>query len=101
MANANGAFDALGDPTRRRLFERLSRKPHSVAELADGAPVTRPAVSQHLKVLLAAHLVKVTQEGARRVYHVDPRGVTVMRDYLDKHWEQSLAAFKSFVESQE
>jgi DNA-binding transcriptional ArsR family regulator len=91
----------LADPTRRAIFERLSRRPLSVGELADLLPVTRPAVSQHLKVLKEAGLVDMRSEGTRNVYAVDPRGVETMRAYLDKFWGNALAAFKKFVEQEE
>ncbi len=94
---ANG-FSALGDPTRRAIFERLAGGPRSVGELAAELPVSRPAVSQHLKVLKAAGLVSDRAEGTRRLYRVDPGGVGAMRDYLDRFWDQALAAFKAAVE---
>jgi DNA-binding transcriptional ArsR family regulator len=98
MANPSAHFAALADPTRRKVFERLSRRALSVAEVADGLPVSRPAVSQHLKVLLDAGLVHVRHEGTRNVYQVNPRAVAEMRSYLDKFWENALAAFKDAVE---
>jgi len=91
-------FAALADPTRRKVFERLTRRALSVAEVADGLPVTRPAVSQHLKVLLDAGLVHVRHEGTRNVYQVNPRAIAEMRAYLDRFWETALAAFKDAVE---
>jgi DNA-binding transcriptional ArsR family regulator len=91
---ANG-FAALGDPTRRLVFERLSRRPMSVGKLAAGLTVTRPAVSQHLRVLKYAGLVSDRQEGTRRVYRIDARGVAVMRAYLDRFWDRALAAFEA------
>lgn len=98
MANQSRAFDALGDPTRRAIFERLARRPLSVGKLSAGLAVTRPAVSQHLKVLREAGLVAVDQEGTRRIYRIDPRGVDAMRKYLDRFWDQALAAFKEAAE---
>lgn len=95
------SFAALADPTRREIFERLSRRSLSVGDLASQLPVTRPAVSQHLKVLLDAGLVDVRHEGTRNVYAVDPRGVEAMRKYLDRFWSKALNAFKEFVEQQE
>jgi DNA-binding transcriptional ArsR family regulator len=92
---------ALADPTRREIFERLSKRPLSVGELAEYVPVTRPAVSQHLKVLREAGLVDMRSEGTRNVYAVDPRGVAAMRAYLDKFWGNALIAFKQFVEQEE
>ena len=94
-------FAALADPTRREIFEMLSKHPLSVGELAAELPVTRPAVSQHLKVLKDAGLVDVRQEGTRNVYAVDPKGVETMRRYLDRFWSKSLIAFKQFVEQEE
>ena len=94
-------FAALADDTRREIFERLSRRPLSVGELAALLPVTRPAVSQHLKVLKDAGLVDMRSEGTRNVYAVDPRGVAAMRTYLDKFWGNALTAFKQFVEQEE
>jgi DNA-binding transcriptional ArsR family regulator len=104
MANAvdvSAAFVALADPTRRRIFERLAQRTRSVGELADGLPVTRPAVSQHLKVLAEAGLVAHERDGARRVYRIDPRGLAMMRAYLDRFWVRALAAFKLAVEQEE
>ena len=83
---------------RRQVFERLAKRSLSVGELAAGLPVSRPAVSQHLKVLKQARLVTDRREGARRVYTVDPRGLEVMRDYLDRFWDRALAAFKAAAE---
>jgi DNA-binding transcriptional ArsR family regulator len=91
-------LDALGDPTRRRIFERLRHGPRSVAELADGLPVSRPAVSQHLRVLKEAGLVLDRAEGTRRYYETDPAGIQVLRAYLDEFWDQALAAFKEAAE---
>ena len=91
-------FAALGDPTRRAIFERLAGRPRSVGELASELPVSRPAVSQHLKVLKEAGLVSDRALGTRRVYRVDPGGVGALRDYLDRFWDQALTAFKVAVE---
>jgi DNA-binding transcriptional ArsR family regulator len=93
-------FAALADPTRRRLFERLAKKALSVGELAAGLPVSRPAVSQHLKVLKDAGLVTDIAQGTRRVYRVDPRGIEAMKNYLDRFWDRALAAFKAAVEKE-
>jgi len=101
IANASTGFAALGDPTRLQIFERLARKPSSVGKLSERMAVTRPAVSQHLKVLKDAGLVAVSQDGTRRVYRVEPRGVELMRKYLDRFWDQALAAFKLAVEESE
>jgi DNA-binding transcriptional ArsR family regulator len=97
MAYGNG-FSALSDPTRRAIFERLADGPRSVGELAADLPVSRPAVSQHLKVLKGAGLVEDRAQGTRRLYRVDPDGVAAMRDYLDGFWDQALTAFKAAVE---
>jgi DNA-binding transcriptional ArsR family regulator len=88
-------FSALADPTRREIFERLARRPRPVGELAEGLPVSRPAVSQHLKVLRDAGLVSDTKEGSRRLYRVDPQGVAGMREYLDRFWSDALGAFEA------
>jgi len=101
MTNAARALAALGDPTRREIFERLAERPSSVGALAERLPVSRPAVSQHLRVLKEAGLVDETPDGARRIYRIDPRGIGAMRDWLDQHWDQALAAFKDFVETPE
>ena len=92
------AFDALGDPTRRAVFERLADGPVAVGEIARDMPVSRPAVSQHLKVLKDAGLVIDTQAGNRRLYRVDPRGVEALRDYFDRFWTNQLSAFKEAAE---
>ncbi len=101
MAYQMEGFAALADPMRRQVFERLARRALSVGELADGLPVSRPAVSQHLKVLADARLVSHTRHGSRRIYRVDPRGLQAMRDYLDRFWDRALAAFKAAAEQEE
>jgi DNA-binding transcriptional ArsR family regulator len=93
MANAADMMTALGDPTRQAIFDRLSHGPRPVGELAAELPVSRPAVSQHLKVLKAVGLVVDRQAGTRRLYQVDPAGLAILRSYLDQFWERSLAAF--------
>jgi DNA-binding transcriptional ArsR family regulator len=93
------ALDALGDPTRRAVFELLATRPLAVGELAEQLPVSRPAVSQHLKVLKEARLVTVRAEGTRRLYQIDPQGVAGVRDYFERFWTQALAAFKSAAEA--
>jgi DNA-binding transcriptional ArsR family regulator len=98
MAYAADALTALGDPTRRAIFERVAERPQAVGELAAELPVSRPAVSQHLKVLKAAGLVVDRPQGARRVYELDPDGVGALRAYLDRFWSRSLAAFKAAAE---
>jgi DNA-binding transcriptional ArsR family regulator len=89
---------ALGDPTRRAIFERLADRPRAVGELAGELPVSRPAVSQHLKVLKDARLVIDRRAGTRRIYQLDPDGVGALRAYLDQFWGQALAAYKEAVE---
>jgi DNA-binding transcriptional ArsR family regulator len=98
MTNVSAALAALGDPTRRSVFERVARRPHSVGELARGLPVSRPAVSQHLKILKAAGLVADRAEGTRRVYHIDPAGLAAIRIWLDQFWSEALDAFQREVE---
>lgn len=97
MAYQNG-FAALADPTRRAIFERLADGPRPVGELARGLPVSRPAVSQHLKVLKEAGLVVDRRVGNRSIYQVNPDGLGALRAYLDQFWKQALAAFKAAVE---
>lgn len=89
---------ALADPTRRTIFERLADRPSAVGELAAELPVSRPAVSQHLKVLKDAGLVIDRQAGTRRIYQINPDGVGALRAYLDRFWNRSLAAFKAAAE---
>jgi DNA-binding transcriptional ArsR family regulator len=98
MINAEQAFNALGDPTRRRVLGRLRGGARSVQTIADGMHVSRSAVSQHLKVLKSAGLVVVRAEGTRRLYAVDTRGIEAMRSWLDGFWDQTLAAFKAAAE---
>jgi len=98
VTNAEQVLEALGDPTRRRVFSRLRRGTLSVTEIADGLDVTRPAVSQHLQVLKAARLVTDRAEGTRRLYSVDKRGVEALRDWLDGFWDEALGAFKAAAE---
>ena len=95
MANAADMMTALGDPTRQAIFDRLSDGPRPVGELAADLPVSRPAVSQHLKVLKDVGLVIDRQAGTRRLYQVDPAGLAILRSYLDGFWERSLAAFQA------
>jgi len=101
MTDVSAAFAALADPTRRVIFERLAGKPMSVSRIASRLPVSRPAVSQHLKVLKDAGLVIDRQAGTRRVYRVDERGIEAMRRYLDRFWDRALAAFKAAAEEEE
>src|SRR3954454_13049559 len=95
------AMDALGDPTRRAIFERLREGPRAVGELAATLPVSRPAVSQHLRVLKDAGLVLDRQEGTRRLYRLAPAGLEELRAYLGTFWDVALAEFKSAVETTE
>lgn len=97
MAYRN-ALEALADPTRRRVFERLRAGPLPVGRLADGLPVSRPAVSQHLKVLKEAGLVSEEQDGTRHIYRIDPQGLGALRAWLDQFWESALDAFKAEAE---
>lgn len=94
------ALAALADPTRRGIFEHLAGGPHSVGEIANLLPVSRPAVSQHLKQLKAAGLVTDRAEGTRRVYRIDPAGLGVIRQWLDRFWDDALAAFKAEAEKE-
>jgi DNA-binding transcriptional ArsR family regulator len=101
VAYRTEGLTALGDPTRRAIFERLADRPRAVGELARELPVSRPAVSQHLKVLKDAGLVIDRPAGTRRIYRLDPDGVGALRAYLDGFWNRSLAAFKTAVEQEE
>jgi DNA-binding transcriptional ArsR family regulator len=92
------ALACLADGTRRRVFEKLGAGPQSVGALARGLPVSRPAVSQHLKVLKEAGLVNDRPEGTRRVYYIDPDGLAELRAWLDRFWDRALESFKSAVE---
>ena len=94
------AWTALGDPTRREIFARLAERPRSVTELADELPVSRPAVSQHLKVLKEASLVQVRPEGTRRIYAADAQGLEAMRAELESFWSATLTNFKRLVEGE-
>jgi DNA-binding transcriptional ArsR family regulator len=94
----DGVIGLLGDPSRRAIFELLARRTSSVGEIADQLPISRPAVSQHLKVLKDGGLVTSRPEGTRRVYSLDPRGVAALRTWLDGVWEHALANFAKFAE---
>jgi DNA-binding transcriptional ArsR family regulator len=98
MTNAERVFSALHDPTRRAVLERLRDGPRPVGEIARGLPVTRPAVSQHLKVLKDAGLVGDRSEGTRRIYYIDPKGLGAMRAWLDQFWESALNALAAELE---
>jgi DNA-binding transcriptional ArsR family regulator len=101
MTYRTAGLTALGDPTRRAIFERLADRPRAVGELAGELPVSRPAVSQHLKVLKEAGLVVDRHAGTRRIYEVDLDGVAELRAYFDQFWSSALAAYKVAVERQE
>ncbi|MGW6128591.1 ArsR/SmtB family transcription factor [Cellulomonas sp. NPDC055163] len=98
MTTYGGVLDALADPTRRSVFELVAERPHAVGELAARLPVSRPAVSQHLRVLKDAGLVTDTAVGTQRVYRLDTRGLAALRAYLDRFWDDQLAAFARAVE---
>jgi DNA-binding transcriptional ArsR family regulator len=94
-------FAALADPTRRQLFERVAEQPQSVGALARQLPVSRPAVSQHLRILKDAGLVSDEARGTSRIYRIDPKGLGPMRRWLDEQWERSLANFKALAEQED
>jgi DNA-binding transcriptional ArsR family regulator len=91
-------MDALGDPTRRAIFERLKDGARAVGDIARGLPVSRPAVSQHLRVLKDAGLVRDRREGTRRIYELDPAGLEELRTYMEAFWQTGLADFKAAAE---
>lgn len=93
MANAPGVIAALADPTRRSVFELIAKGPRSVAEITRNLPVTQSAISQHLKILKGAQLVRSETRGTRNIYRLDPRGIEKMRKWLDGMWDQGLASF--------
>ena len=95
------AWSALGDPSRRALVECLAERPRAVGELADALPISRPAVSQHLKVLKDAGLVAERVAGTRRIYRLNPAGVAAMRDQLDTYWNRALAGYQNVVEPEQ
>jgi DNA-binding transcriptional ArsR family regulator len=101
MTNVSLALAAIADPTRRQVFERLAAGPCSVGEIAQGLPVSRPAVSQHLKVLKTAGLVTDRPDGTRRVYEIDPHGLGALRAWLDQFWGDALTAFQIEAERKE
>ena len=100
-SHATAALATLSDPTRREIFERLAARPSAVGALAAQLPVSRPAVSQHLKVLKAAKLVRDQAEGTRRIYSLDPAGLGPLRQWLDRFWDQALAAYAAAAEREE
>jgi len=95
------AFNALGDPTRRAIFEKLEKGPLSVVHIAEGLSVTRPAVSQHLKVLREAKLISMEKEGVRNIYRVDQDGLRTIHEYLERFWDDALDNFKRLAEQAE
>src|SRR5277367_513001 len=95
MTYLERTFEALGDPTRLAIFQRVASRPHSVGEIAEHMPVSRPAVSQHLRVLKDAGLVSDLKEGTRRVYQVKPEGIDALRKYFEQLWTRNLTAFKA------
>ena len=99
MTTYHNGFSALADPTRREIFERLALRPSRVGELAEGLPVSRPAVSQHVRVLRDAGLVTAAED--RRTYRVDPEALAGMRAYLDRFWGDALAAFEEAARAKE
>src|SRR5437588_3946786 len=100
MRTNGDGFGGLADPTRRAVFEHLRQGPRSVGDIARALPVSRPAVSQHLRVLKEAGLVTERREGTRRLYRIDPEGLAAIRDYFDDFWNEALAAFKAAAESE-
>ena len=98
MTDGNAVFKALSDPSRRAIVERLSSRPMSVREITDGMRISQPAVSQHLDVLKKAGLVRVRPEGARNVYSIDPKGLGVVRAWLDRHWSEALDNYAKLFE---
>jgi DNA-binding transcriptional ArsR family regulator len=101
MDAAVDGWTALGDPTRRAIVERLAERPRAVVELARELPVSRPAISQHLRVLKQARLVTERAAGTRRIYRLDPQGVGALRADLERFWDRALAAYKAIVEQQD
>jgi DNA-binding transcriptional ArsR family regulator len=99
-AYIENGLTALGDPTRLAIFEMLGDHPQAVNQLAAGLPVSRPAVSQHLRVLKEARLVRARREGARRIYELNPEAVAMLRDHFAHLWDQALSAFKKFAEQE-
>lgn len=100
MSASLAVLDVLGDATRRDILDALRRGPTSVGTLSDTLPVSRPAVSQHLKVLQGAGLVGYRQEGTRNVYHLDPAGLEPLREWLDDFWQDALDSFAAYVRAQ-
>jgi DNA-binding transcriptional ArsR family regulator len=101
MNASQKAFDALGDATRRSIFEKLQHGPLAVVQIAEGLPVSRPAVSQHLKVLREAKLISINSRGTRNIYRVEKEGIIAIRNYLDRFWNEALENFKRLAEQTE
>ena len=101
MSASSNAFNALGDPTRRLIFEKLQDRPLAVVDIADGLPISRPAVSQHLKVLKEAKLITLKTVGNNNIYELNREGIIAMRNYLDQFWEDALTNFKALAEQTE
>src|SRR5262245_26565000 len=101
VSHGSTGWSALGDPTRRAIFEAIATRPQAVGEIADRLPVSRPAVSQHLKVLKDAKLVVGRRAGNRCIYEIDMDGIAALRSYLDQFWNQALTAYKAAVEKRE
>jgi DNA-binding transcriptional ArsR family regulator len=99
MINTEHQFAALADPSRRAIFEKLARQPLAVGELAELFPISRPAVSQHLRVLSDAHLVLHEREGTRNIYRINHEGIARLRSYLDTMWARALGDFKAVAEA--
>jgi DNA-binding transcriptional ArsR family regulator len=99
MINAEQQFAALADPSRRAIFEKLAKQPLAVGQLAVHFPISRPAVSQHLRVLGEARLVRHVRAGTQNIYSVNPEGIATLRGYLDSMWSRALADFKSVAEA--
>ncbi|MGF7079371.1 ArsR/SmtB family transcription factor [Mucilaginibacter sp. UYCu711] len=99
MSASSNAFNALGDPTRRAIFEKLQGRPLAVVDIWDGLPISRPAVSQHLKVLKEAKLINLRADGNKNIYELNREGILAMRDYLDKFWDDALTNFKMLAEN--
>ena len=100
MSTYQDGFSALADPTRRAIFELLARGPRAVGELAEQFPVTRPAVSQHLKVLKDVGLVSDRAEGTKRIYRLNEAGVAALRDQLDTFWKRTMSGFEQLMEEE-
>ena len=99
-AYVQNSLAALGDPTRLVIFEMLGASPHAVNELAAGLPVSRPAVSQHLRVLKEARLVRDRRDGTRRIYELNPSGIALLRDHFSELWDKALTAFQKAAEEE-